>query len=136
MDKKILTDAFGWGFALWLIGYLLGIVLFFVLPPSLLGWVIMPIGIAIALFVSLKKVEPGDIQRYAQIAVAWTAMAIVLDYIFIVKMLNPADGYYKLDVYIYYALTFIIPLAAGIWKNREGQQNKRGGVDSPLTKKA
>ena len=38
--------------------------------------------------------------------------AIVLDYLLIVKALNPADGYYKLDVYLYYALTFILPLAA------------------------
>ncbi|MFN7990989.1 MAG: hypothetical protein U0R44_02405 [Candidatus Micrarchaeia archaeon] len=116
MNKKLM-DSLGWGFVLWLVGYMLGIVLFFVLPPSILGWVIMPIGVVITLFVSLKKVD-GDPWYYARIAIVWTTMAIALDYLFIVKLLDPADGYYKPDVYIYYALTFLIPLAAGFWKNR------------------
>jgi hypothetical protein len=128
MDKKMPVDAFGWGFALWLIGYLLGIALFFVLSPSMLGWVIMPIGFAIAMFVSLKKIgaEGGSgntIGYFLTIAIVWTLMALILDYIFIVKMLGPADGYYKLDVYVYYALTFAIPLAAGYWRLRK----KTGG---------
>jgi hypothetical protein len=38
--------------------------------------------------------------------------------LFIVKLLNPADGYYKADVYLYYALTFISPLIVGWWKER------------------
>jgi len=126
MDRKMLIDAFGWGFALWLIGYLLGFALFFVVPPSMLGWAIMPFGFAIALFVSLKKIGAGKeaFGYYIPIAVVWTLLAVALDYIFIVKMLNPADGYYKLDVYIYYALTFAVPLAAGYWKNR-GRMNKK-----------
>lgn len=127
MNKKILMDALGWGFALWLIGYLLGIALFFLVPPSLLGWAIMPIGFVITMFVSMKKI--GDdkgrdsIGYFLIIAFVWTLMAAVLDYAFIVKMLSPADGYYKLDVYIYYALTFVIPLAAGYWRQRK----KAGG---------
>lgn len=34
---------------------------------------------------------------------------------FIVKALKPTDGYYKPDVYLYYALTIAIPLVAG-WR--------------------
>jgi hypothetical protein len=30
--------------------------------------------------------------------------------------LSPAGGYYKADVYLYYALTFISPLIVGWWK--------------------
>jgi len=118
MDKRILIDAFGWGFVLWLIGYILGIILFFVLPPSVMGWAIMPFGIVITLFVLLKKIKGETIQYYVPLAIVWTLMAVMLDNLFIVKILNPADGYYKLDVYVYYALTFIMPLAAGYWKNR------------------
>ncbi len=114
----MLKDALGWGTALWLFGYVLGIALFFVLPPSLLGWAIMPIGAEAALLVLLKKVDEGGMGRYAAIAAAWTAIAVVLDYIFIVTLLKPADGYYKLDVYAYYSLTFILPLAAGYWRSR------------------
>ena len=42
----------------------------------------------------------------------WAVLAIVLDYIFIVKLLAPVDGYYKLDVYLYYANCLLLPLAA------------------------
>ena len=47
MNKQLLKDTLGWGFALWLIGYVLGFILFFILPVSLMGWVIMPIGVII-----------------------------------------------------------------------------------------
>jgi hypothetical protein len=30
-------------------------------------------------------------------------------------MFKPADGYYKLDVYLYYILTFALPLIVG-WR--------------------
>ena len=48
-------------------------------------------------------------------ALVWTFIAVVGDYLFIVKAFKPADGYYKLDVYLYYALTLAIPLFAG-WR--------------------
>ncbi len=116
MNKQLLKDSLGWGFVLWLIGYVLGIVLFFVLPPSLLGWVIMPIGVIITLWVLLRRVKSDARQYYVVLAVVWTVMAVAFDYLFIVQALHPADGYYKLDVYLYYALTFIIPVIVGWWK--------------------
>jgi len=45
----------------------------------------------------------------------WTIIAVVFDYIFIVKLLKPLDFYYKLDVYLYYSLTFILPILVG-WR--------------------
>lgn len=51
----------------------------------------------------------------------WTVMAVVFDYVFIVRAFNPSDRYYKLDVYVYYVLTFTIPLAVGWWKARGGR---------------
>ncbi len=122
MNKQLAKDVFGWGVVLWLIGYILGFVFFFILPPALIGWVIMPIGIAITLWVLLIKVKSEDFRHYLLFAVFWTVIAVILDYLFIVKALRPADGYYKLDVYLYYAFTFIIPLSVGWWK-----QNKRAG---------
>jgi hypothetical protein len=115
MKKQFVKDALGWGFVLWLIGYVLGIILFVVVPPSVIGWVIMPIGILITLWVLLKKVHGDSFRYYAKVAIVWTVIAVVLDYLFIVKALNPADGYYKLDVYVYYALTLVLPLLVG-WK--------------------
>ena len=118
MNKQLLKDSLGWGFILWLIGYVLGFVFFFVLPTSLIGWAIMPIGLVITLWVLLKKLNSESFNYYLILAVIWTAIAVAFDYLFIVKTLKPADGYYKLDVYLYYTLTFISPLIVGWWKKQ------------------
>jgi len=115
MTKQFFKDAFIWGFVLWLIGYALGIVLFPVVPNSLLGWVIMPIGIMITLWVLFKKVKAKTLQDYLLIACVWTLIAVICDYFLLVKVFKPADGYYKLDVYLYYVITFVLPLLVG-WK--------------------
>ncbi|MFA5935310.1 MAG: hypothetical protein WC787_00425 [Patescibacteria group bacterium] len=126
MNKQFYKDAFGWGFALWFIGYVLGIVLFAFVPPSLLGWIIMPIGILITLWVLLKKVKSTSFQHHALIAITWTLIAIVFDYVFLVLIFKPADGYYKLDVYIYYALTLLLPLIVGWRKSMTSTKGSRG----------
>ena len=118
MNKQLLKDALGWGLVLWFIGYALGIMLFFLLPISLVGWAITPIGIIITFWVLLKKVKGYDPRYYLTLSIVWTAIAIVFDYLFIVKAFGPADGYYKLDVYLYYAITFTSPLVAAWWKDR------------------
>ena len=117
MNRLLLKDAFGWGFILWLIGYVLGIILFMILPVSLIGWVIMPVGIAITFWVLLKKIKDRDFQYYLSLAIIWTLIAIIFDYFFLVKVFKPADGYYKLDVYLYYVLTFVLPLIVG-WSKK------------------
>jgi hypothetical protein len=116
--KNIVKDSLGWGFILWLIGYILGVILFFFVSPSLIGWIIMPIGIIITFWVLLKKVKSNAFRYYFILALVWTAIAIAFDYIFIVILLKPENGYYKPAVYLYYALTFIIPLIVGWWKNK------------------
>lgn len=113
MNGQVLKEAFGWGFILWLIGYLLGILLFVVVPPAMIGWIIMPIGIVITLWALFKKIKKKTLSHFLMLSFVWTFMAIILDYIFIVKALKPADGYYKLDVYLYYIITFALPLIAG-----------------------
>jgi uncharacterized membrane protein len=116
INKQLLKNSLSWGFILWLIGYILGFILFFIVPPSFIGWVIAPIGIIITLLVLFKKIKSKDIKHYFVLAIAWTLIAIVLDYFFIVKALNPADGYYKPDVYLYYFLVFVLPIFVGWWK--------------------
>jgi hypothetical protein len=115
MNKQFLKDAVGWGFVLWLIGYALGVMLFAFVAAYLIGWIIMPFGAAIALWVAFKKVNGNTLQYFCLMALVWTFIAVVGDYLFIVKAFKPADGYYKLDVYLYYALTLAIPLFAG-WR--------------------
>jgi hypothetical protein len=113
MNRQLLKDTLGWGFLLWLIGYVLGMILFSIVPVSLIGWIIMPIGIVITLWVLFKKVKGSSFRYYLLLAIIWTLIAIVFDYLFIVKLLKPAVSYYKFDVYLYYALSFILPLIVG-----------------------
>jgi len=116
--KKLWKDGLGWGFLLWLIGYVLGIILFAIVPANVLGWIIMPIGILIALWVLLKKIKGDSWQYYLAIAAIWTILAIVLDYIFNVKLFKIV-GYYKLDIYLYYVITFALPLIVGAIKKKK-----------------
>lgn len=115
VKKQLLVSAVRWGGVLWLAGYVLGILLFMVVPQSLLGWVIMPVGVALTLWVLFKKIQADSLGDYLVVAVVWTVIAIVCDYFFLVRVFQPADGYYKLDVYVYYALTFGLPVVVG-WR--------------------
>jgi hypothetical protein len=115
MNTRFLKDALGWGCVLWIVGYALGIMLFAFVSPTLIGWIIMPFGTAITVWITVKKVK-GDTRRYfGLVGLVWLLIAVGGDYVFIVKAFKPADGYYKLDVYLYYALTLAIPLIVG-WR--------------------
>ena len=117
MNKQLVIDSLGWGFVLWLIGYVLGIAFFFVLPPALVGWAVTPLGLIVTLWVLFRRVKSAAFQHYVVVAVAWTLIAVLFDYWFIVQVFKPADGYYKPDVYLYYASTLICPLLVGWWKS-------------------
>ncbi len=106
---KIFLNTVFWGFILWLFGYVLGFVFFALVPKEFLGWYIMPLGVAFTLWVLIKKIKREKFMCYIGLGIIWTIMAVVLDYVFLVKLLKAID-YYKLDVYIYYILTFVLPL--------------------------
>lgn len=119
LSKQFSKDSLGWGFILWLVGYVVSILLFPFVPVSALGWIITPVGIAFLLWVLLKKIKEASVPYYVRLGLVWTIMAIILDYIFIVKAFNPEDGYYKFDVYLYYATTFLLPILVGWWKDKK-----------------
>ena len=114
--STFLKDAFLWGLILWVVGYALGIVCFALVPVTMIGWVLLPVALAITIWVLSKKVNGPSLIYYLGVGIAWTLIAVVLDYLMIVKLFHPPDGYYKLDVYIYYALMFLLPLIAGLVK--------------------
>jgi hypothetical protein len=124
MDKKkLLFSTFFWGFILWLIGYILGIIFFPFVPKELIGWFILPIGTAVTLWVLFKKIERESLKCYIMLGVFWTLIAIVLDYIFIVLLFKSAN-YYKPDVYVYYMLAFALPVITGWYKLNRANNNK------------
>jgi hypothetical protein len=114
-SKKVFLNTLLWGFILWLIGYILGFIFFAFVQKDLIGWYILPIGLIITIWVLFKKIQRESFMCYFMLGVFWTIMAIVLDYLFIVLMLKSVN-YYKLDVYIYYVLTFILPSIIGWYK--------------------
>ncbi|MFA4930901.1 MAG: hypothetical protein WC570_03500, partial [Patescibacteria group bacterium] len=109
-----------WGFILWLFGYVLGIIFFMIVPPAQIGYFITPLGLALMLWVLFKKIHREQFWGYFNVGISWTIIAVVLDYIFIVRLFNSVD-YYKPDVYLYYALTLIIPIMVGWWKFRRAK---------------
>ena len=111
--RQFARDALGWGVALWLFGYVLSIALFAFVPASLLGWLVTPFGIAATLLVLARHVGGPSLGYYVLLGVTWAVLAVVLDYLFIVRLFQPTDGYYKLDVYLYYVLTLLLPVAVG-----------------------
>lgn len=110
--KNMLT----WGFILWLVGYIAGILLFFIVPKEYIGWVITPFAIVFTIWVLMKKVKRPELTCYFGTGFVWTFMAIVLDYLFNVVLFNIGTAYYKPDVYLYYILTITLPPAVGYWK--------------------
>ena len=117
-NGKIFLNTIFWGFILWLFGYILGFVFFALVPKEMLGWYIMPFGLVAILWVLFKKIQRKELMCYFGLGLIWMVMAIVLDYLFIVKLLNSTD-YYKLDIYIYYSLTFLLPIIVGWYKFRK-----------------
>ena len=119
INKTFLKDSLGWGVLLWLIGWVLGVVAFMIVPVGMIGWVVSPIATLVTVWVLIKKVNGEDLRYYFGVALVWTLIAIIFDYLFLVKLFNPADGYYKADVYFYYITTFVLPLAVGFFKIRK-----------------
>ena len=115
IPKTTMVDAPALGIFVWLIGYLAGIVLYFFLSPDILGWVLSAVFTPIVILLCYRRFGKRNesISYYAFVATAWLIIAVVFDYLFLVKLLNP-PVYYKLDVYIYYASTFLIPFLVGV----------------------
>lgn len=118
-DKRgIFLNTISWGFLIWLFGYVLGIVFYAFVPKETLGWYVLPLGVIVTLWVLFRKIKRESFACYIGLGVIWMIMAIVLDYIFLVKLFRSTD-YYKPDVYLYYILTFTLPVTVGWYKNEE-----------------
>lgn len=118
--KQLIKDTAGLGAALWLIGYLASLVLFFSPCAGVMGWILIafftPVTIVIVWW-WFRKRERLPVQYYASVGVAWMLIAIVLDYLFIVLLFNA--HYYGIDVFVYYTVTFLIPVGVGLYLNRD-----------------
>ncbi len=112
--REKLADLFGFGFALWLFGFVLGMMLFSIVPTAYLGLVITPFAFAAALWVCLRRFRGrGDSGLYLlSVGAVWLFIAVSFDYIFLVRAFSVAN-YYDFDVFLYYFITFFLPIAVG-----------------------
>jgi hypothetical protein len=121
--KQWIKDTAGLGTGLWLIGYLASLALFFTPLAGIMGWVLIgiftPVTIAIAWW-WFRQREPLPLQYYAGVGIAWVLVAVVFDYLFIVMLFQAT--YYNPDVFVYYALTFLIPVGVGLYLNRKREE--------------
>ena len=116
----VLKDTACLGTFFWLLGYLASIVLYFSPLSYIMGWIITvvftPFTILVTWWWFLKR-ERLPLKYYAGVGVAWMVIAVVLDYLFIVRLFN-ATTYYAPDVFLYYALAFLIPVGVGWYLDR------------------
>jgi hypothetical protein len=118
MQQQI-KDTAGLGIVLWLIGYLTSLALFFSPFAGIMGWILIAVFTQVTVAITWWWFKERDLplSYYAGVGIAWTAIAVVLDYLFIVLLFQAS--YYGPDVFVYYALTFLIPVGVGLVKLRE-----------------
>jgi FtsH-binding integral membrane protein len=125
--KQLIKDIAGLGTALWLIGYLASLVLFFTPYAGVVDWILLAVFTPVTIVIVLwwfRKRERLPLQYYAGLGVAWVLIAIVLDYLFIVLLFHA--NYYGTDVFVYYAVTFLIPVGTGLFLNRSRNETLGG----------
>jgi hypothetical protein len=113
--KDWIKDTVGLGTLLWLVGYVASLVLFFTPFVHHMGWIITVIFTPLTIAITWLWFHERDIPflYFVQVGIVWTLIAIVLDYLFIVELFHAA--YYEFDVFVYYALTFLIPVGVGLF---------------------
>ena len=124
----VFKDTLGIGTLFWLIGYLAGMILFFTPFADSMGWIIFIIFTPFTILVTWWWFRPRErlsLQYYAGVGAAWTLIAIVLDYLFIVMLFGSA-AYYSLHIFLYYALMFLIPVGVGMYLDRAGTPAQTG----------
>jgi hypothetical protein len=126
----VLKDTAGLGTFFWLLGYLASLALYFSPVPYSIGWVLLVIFTPFTIGVTwwwFNQRERLPLQYYAGVGIAWTLIAIVLDYLFIVLLFNAAE-YYMPDVLLYYVLMFFIQGGVGLYLHRKtaGMEERSG----------
>jgi hypothetical protein len=88
-----------------------------------MGWILLVIFTPVTIAVTwwwFRKQKDLSLEYFAKVGIAWVLIAVVFDYLFIVLLFKAA--YYGPDVFVYYALTFLIPVGVGFYL-RQSQNN-------------
>jgi hypothetical protein len=118
--QQWIKDTAALGTGLWLIGYLASLVLFFSPYAGIMGWILLVIFTPVTIAITwwwFRQRKGLSLQYYAKVGIAWVLIAVVFDYLFIVRLFQAT--YYEADVFVYYALTFLIPMGVGLYLIRD-----------------
>jgi hypothetical protein len=118
-----IIDTAGLGTALWLMGYLASLVLFFSPCAEIMGWILIAIFTPVTIVIVwwwFGKRERLPLKYYAGVGIAWVLIAALFDYLFIVQLFHAS--YYEPDVFVYYTVTFLIPVGVGLYLNRTSKK--------------
>ena len=117
MDESLLRDTVYAGTLLWLAGYLASMAVYFSgLSYPVWGRVVLVLYIpctTVAAWIWFRE-RDLPLRYYAGVGLAWSIIAMALDFPFIVLRFS-AWQYYTPDVYLYYLLMFLIPVGAGTY---------------------
>jgi hypothetical protein len=125
--KPWLIDSVGLGAALWCLGYLASLALFFTPYVHVMGWILAAIFTPVTIAITWWRFRSRHLPLlyFAEVGLVWVAIAVVLDYLFIVELFQ--TPYYSPDVILYYALTFLIPVGVGLFLTRAAGKSTAGG---------
>lgn len=126
--KVWIKDTVGLGTGLWVFGYLISLVLFFSPFAGIMGWIITAVFTPVTIAITWWWFRARDLPLayYAKVGFMWAVIAVVLDYLFIVQLFQAT--YYGPDVFVYYTLTFLIPVGVGlylVWTQGEKVEKER-----------
>jgi len=120
MDRKRVNqrNGIGWCIGLWLFGYVLSMLFSLLMPLEMIRWFVTPIGVLFTCLVLWKWVHVRTLRDGFVIGAIWCALAVILDYLFIVTLLDPPDSHYQLDSYLYYASLLLLPAIAATLRQK------------------
>jgi len=128
--EQLLRATAGMGALLWIAGYLASMAVYFSpLKYAVRGRVVPALSIPVAVRVTWRYFTGRDLSLlyFTGVGLAWSLIAIILDYPFIVLRFG-AYQYYTPDGYFYYTVMFLIPFCTGIERKRKepGIQERSG----------
>ena len=111
----VLWDTIGLGTMLWLLGFGFALAIYPFIALTYIGWCVLAIIVPITGYVAARRLATTDrpVKHMLKMSVAWVGIAAAADYKILVQQMH-VTNYYKPDVYIYYAFTFLLPILVGL----------------------
>ncbi len=124
--RRIAADGLLWGFILWLLGFALGMLVYPFVEERWIGIFVLPVLLPVTVWVAYRRLRAGPFPAWypAAVGAVWAALAVALDWAFLVQAFD-VEGYYDADVVAYYILALAIPVVVGALLRRRAASGPR-----------